>query len=81
MKKIILLLSLIFVTFTNAPISASNLHSTKTETVYICTGNYATKYHSTSECAGLNNCKGQIIAVTLYDAVNKYNRTPCSRCE
>lgn len=48
--------------------------------VYICTGDYAYAYHSSPECPGLSNCKGQIIAVTEYDAVYKYGRKPCCRC-
>ena len=81
MKQFLLSISLILLTITSVPISASNLHSTKTETVYICTGGYSKKYHSSSECSGLDNCKGQIIEVSLYDAVNKYGRTPCKICE
>lgn len=45
--------------------------------VYICTGGYATKYHSTSRCSGLGNCKGDIIAVSI-DEVG--SRTPCKKC-
>lgn len=32
--------------------------STADSSVYICTGPYATKYHSTPECKGLNRCSG-----------------------
>lgn len=81
MKKLVLLMSLIFVTFSNASTSASSFHSTKTDMVYICTGGYSKKYHSSSGCRGLDNCKGQIIEVSLYDAINKYGRTPCKICE
>lgn len=81
MKQLILSISLVLLTITSVQISASKLYSTKTETVYICTGGYSKKYHSSPDCRGLDNCKGQIIEVSLYDAVNKYYRTPCKVCE
>ena len=49
------------------------------ETVYICNGTYATKYHKTKTCGGLNNCKGTITSIDKSDAVKK-GRTACLRC-
>lgn len=51
----------------------------KTETVYICTGGYSKRYHSTASCRGLNRCKGDIIDVSLEDAKSR-GRTPCKIC-
>lgn len=48
--------------------------------VYICTGVYAEKYHSRINCTGLNNCKGSIIPIDFFTAVNSNNRTPCCIC-
>ena len=45
-------------------------------TVYVCTGVYATKYHYTSGCRGLNNCKGDIVEVDLARA-REAGRTLC----
>lgn len=81
MKQLILSITLVLLTITSIPISASKIASTKTETVYICTGGYSKKYHSSQSCRGLDNCRGQVIEVSLYDAVNKYDRTPCKICE
>ena len=36
------------------------LKDTVNQTVYICSGQYAYAYHSRKNCAGLNNCKGQV---------------------
>ncbi len=47
--------------------------------VYICTGGYATRYHSRSNCSGLGNCGGQIVEMTETQARNQ-GRTPCQRC-
>lgn len=47
--------------------------------VYICTGSYATKYHSTSSCRGLNNCKGSIKKISQKEAASK-GRSACSIC-
>lgn len=44
-------------------------------TVYICTGSYATKYHSTPYCTGLNRCSGSVVART---STGGYS--PCARC-
>ncbi len=48
-------------------------------TVYICTGGYSKRYHSTPDCGGLNNCKGDIKAISLSSAQKK-GRTPCKIC-
>ena len=48
-------------------------------TVYICTGSYSKRYHSTPECSGLNNCKGEIKAISMSSAQKK-GRTPCKKC-
>ncbi len=48
-------------------------------TVYICTGQYATAYHRNKNCSGLGNCKGEIKQVSLEYAKQK-RRTPCKTC-
>ncbi len=48
-------------------------------TVVICGGKYATKYHSTSNCRGLNNCKGGVYNVSLNEA-RKQGFTSCLIC-
>lgn len=49
------------------------------EYVYVCTGGYATKYHSRPNCRGLNNCKGKVIKITKAQAL-KQGRTACKIC-
>lgn len=49
--------------------------------VYICTGNYSTKYHKRKSCKGLLKCGGYIKEVTRDAAENKYGRTPCKICK
>lgn len=72
MKKLTLVLVafLLFSGFTPEN-SASN--------VYICTGPKAKVYHSSSTCRGMNNCGGNIIAVTLARA-EKMGRRECKIC-
>lgn len=48
------------------------------ETVYICTGSGAYAYHKYSSCSGLNNCKAEIVSVTLKEAKKK--RSACNIC-
>jgi hypothetical protein len=82
MKKLFLLISFFLITATNISCSAKDPFQEKQNTyVYICTGKYAKVYHSTNECRGLRNCKGDIIKVTLYDATHKYGRRACKECE
>jgi hypothetical protein len=47
--------------------------------VYICTGRFSKKYHSTPDCKGLNNCKGDIREISEEKAIDK-GRTPCKLC-
>ena len=49
-------------------------------TVYVCTGNHATKYHSYSGCRGLNNCQVKVIAISKSTAINEYKRSACKIC-
>ena len=53
----------------------------KPDSVWLCMGKYAKVYHATANCKGLRNCKGQIVKVSLSDAINKYGRRACEICE
>jgi hypothetical protein len=61
-------------------ISENEIQFSLSQIVYICTGPYAEVYHSISNCAGLNNCKGDINYTDEYSAVNTFKRRPCCRC-
>ncbi|HLG36350.1 MAG TPA: hypothetical protein VI757_15840 [Bacteroidia bacterium] len=50
------------------------------QTVTICDGKYAKKYHATANCSGLNNCKGGVSSVSINEAIN-IGRTPCLICK
>jgi hypothetical protein len=67
-------------TANRSTISEHDILLSKEQTVYICTGTYSYAYHSQSNCAGLNNCKGQINYTDEYSAVNSFGRRPCCRC-
>ena len=49
------------------------------DVVYICTGGSSKRFHRTTRCRGLDNCKGSVIKVTLAEAKKKH-RTPCKLC-
>lgn len=49
-------------------------------TVYVCSGKYARKYHLDRECAGLDNCKNEIVVMPESQAKNVDGKTPCSLC-
>lgn len=48
-------------------------------TVYICTGPKATKYHSRSNCRGLNRCSGEVVAIPM-DKAQRKGYSPCRIC-
>lgn len=48
-------------------------------TVIICGGQYAKKYHRSSSCRGLRNCKGEIYSSTKSQAIGM-GRSPCAIC-
>ena len=48
-------------------------------TVYLCGGEYSKKYHNTSNCRGLNNCKGGVYRTSMNDAKQR-GRTACKIC-
>lgn len=47
--------------------------------VVICGGKYATKYHNTTRCRGLRNCKGGLYKMSIKDAKKK-GFTACKIC-
>ena len=47
--------------------------------VYICTGPGAYRYHNKHTCRGLNNCKGEIVKVSVSYAQN-HGFTACKIC-
>jgi hypothetical protein len=48
--------------------------------VYICVSSTAYAYHWTESCRGLQRCTHRIIAVTLDEAKNTYQRRACGIC-
>jgi len=50
----------------------------KEETVIICTGKYAKRYHN-HICKGMKNCKGETKKVKLSEA-KAMGLTPCGYC-
>lgn len=59
--------------------NVSNETRTSAETVFVCSGGHATRYHCDKNCFGLRNCKGDIIEMTETQALNM-GRTRCRKC-
>lgn len=49
------------------------------QTVYICTGPKAEKYHKSSKCRGIRKCSCKIVSINLADAKKKGYK-PCKIC-
>lgn len=47
--------------------------------VYVCTGGSSKKFHWVQDCRWLENCKGEIIPLTI-DEAEQMNKTPCKTC-
>jgi hypothetical protein len=48
--------------------------------VYLCQGDYSNKFHSSSNCTGLNNCKTNLLRVSVSQAQYTYRREYCCVC-
>ncbi len=79
MLRKILLVTLFAVLWSPVCLTVPENGSASDEIVYVCTGAYATRYHKTKDCRGLNNCRGQVRAISLTQAM-KDGRTPCEIC-
>jgi len=82
MKKLALILSIVLLPIVGMPVQAKHVkrhHKVHTTMVYICTGPYASVYHSTPNCSGLNRCSGNIVKVSLKHA-RAMGRRACSKC-
>lgn len=49
------------------------------DNVYICTGGSSARYHESSHCRGLSNCRGEVERIKLIEAQDM-GRTPCRIC-
>ena len=49
------------------------------EIVYLCQGQESVRYHSRSNCRGLNNCSTQIERTHIHHAL-RIGRTACQIC-
>ncbi len=51
----------------------------ETGEVFVCTGKRSHAYHSNKECFGLSSCSGDIVVLTMEEAIEE-GRTPCHFC-
>lgn len=72
----LLLLCIAFVSCGKSKIEPKEVHDG--DEVYICTGRYSKKYHSTDECIGLKSCKASVINMPVENARDHYK--PCRKC-
>jgi len=82
-KLLGVVITLIIPTLFSFSTSANNFNTiiqTQTQKVYICSGNYATKFHSVSNCRGLNNCKGTIYYLESQTEAIKKGYSHCLIC-
>lgn len=78
MLSLALLLGQLF--FEQPNMATENNDKTVETYVYVCTGGSSKRYHKTSSCKGLDNCKGTIKKVSLSYAEDTMKRTPCKIC-
>ena len=76
MKKIFFLFTVAILT---VACGGNSDKKTNSETVYVCMGSNATRYHKTDECPSLGNCKGGVKAISIEKAQDM-GRAPCLRC-
>lgn len=76
MKKMFFLFTVAILTVT---IGCNSDKKTNGETVYVCMGSSATRYHKTEECPSFANCKSGVEAMSVEEAQDM-GRTPCLRC-
>lgn len=62
--------------FTLSSFVVSDVNVKESQEVYVCNGNYATKYHYNPNCKGLSKCKGGITKMTKAQA-ESMGRTLC----
>ncbi len=75
----IALVAMLSLTSFTAPKQEPAKAEQKTEYVYVCKGKSAKRYHASSRCKGLKNCKSGMEKVTL-DKAKKMGRTACRIC-
>lgn len=86
MRKLILIklifTSLILMSFmpSDTQLSEYKAELKVSQTVYICGGKYSEKFHSHSNCSGLNNCKGGIYSYSSQSAAQSAGYTHCKLC-
>lgn len=77
-NKILIICLVFFLSFLacgKKQIPASNPNN-----VFVCTGDYAKRYHTNKACDGLKSCKATIEEILKDDAL-KEGKTLCSKCK
>lgn len=86
MKKLfilkLILLSFLVTSFISGDVPTAEVKRDHfvSQTVFVCGGKYAAKYHSYSNCSGLNNCKGGIYKYNSQSAASKAGYSACKIC-
>ncbi|PLX08132.1 MAG: hypothetical protein C0596_07480 [Marinilabiliales bacterium] len=64
----------------NEEYNKKETESSADDKVYVCGGKYSKKFHSTSKCKGLNNCKSKIYYYDSQSAALKAGYEYCKIC-
>lgn len=79
--KMLMVAGMVSVLYLNASTTPpEKLETEAVQKVYIYGGKYATKYHSHSNCSGLNNCKGGLYTYDSQNAASNAGFVACKIC-
>lgn len=54
-------------------------HEADPDSMYVCSSARAKRYHSVSDCKGLQRCSGEILEMTIEEAEDE-DKSPCRMC-
>lgn len=79
-KVVIILMLVLLCYLMSCDSNNGNSNRQGKETVFVCTGRYAKRYHYDNECQGLKSCKNEIIEMSKKEAEER-GLTPCLICK
>lgn len=54
-------------------------YSIENNTVYVCSGRSAKRYHSVEDCKGFTRCSGSVLKMSIEEA-EEIGKSPCRMC-
>ena len=79
MRGILIIFALISIQSCGGGGNRQKKYPIENNTVYVCSGSSAKRYHSVENCKGLSRCRGGVFEFSVEEA-EEMGKSPCRMC-